>query len=158
MKIKARIIFFATVFILLTASTNSFANNESHINKLNLLAKEINNLINDLKETNKLISDVEEKNDVSRICDEADLADAYFSDLSLMTTLYDCITDNKKKEYAKKLITVHTKFICGSSVDFAAIINLSVSNMKNQNAILLSNKIKTKIREAGAYVCAMELK
>lgn len=66
-----------------------------------MLAKEINKLIKELRETNKSIFIVEEKVNVSTICDEADLADAYFSDLSLMITLYDCITDKKKKEYAK---------------------------------------------------------
>jgi len=158
MKSKTLIIITATFFILLTASSNLFADNESHINKLNMLDKEINNLIKDLRETSKLIFDAEEKVNVSKICEEADLAEAYFSNLSLMITLYDFITDKKKKEYAKKLITVHTKFVCGSSIDFAAIINLNLSNVENQNAILLGNQIRTKIREAGVYVCVMELK
>ncbi len=105
-----------------------------------------------------MISDEEEECHVSKICDEAGLAGAYFSDLALMLTLYDSITDKKKKEYAKQLITLHGKFICGSSIDFAALVNLSVSNLGNQDAVALGNRIRTKVREAGDYVCAMELK
>ena len=158
MKRKTLIITAASFFILWSAPSNLFADNESHINKLNTHDKEINDLIKNLRETGKLIFDAEEKAHVSKICDEAGLAEAYFSDLSLMITLYDSITDKKKKEYAKKLITVHTKFICGSSIDFAALINMSLSSVENQNAILLGNQIRTKVREAGDYVCVMELK
>jgi len=158
MKNKTLIIAAATFFLLLTAPSTLFADNGSHINKLNALNKEINDLVKDLRETGKLIFDAEEKAHVSKICDEAGLAEAYFSDLSLMITLYDSITDKKKKEYAKQLIKVHTKFICGSSIDFAALINMSLSSVENQNAILLGNQIRTKIRETGDYICVMELK
>jgi len=158
MKRKTLIITAASFFILWSAPSNLFADNESHINKLNTHDKEINDLIKNLRETGKLIFDAEEKAHVSKICDEAGLAEAYFSDLSLMITLYDSITDKKKKEYAKQLIKVHTKFICGSSIDFAALINMSLSSVENQNAILLGNQIRTKVREAGDYVCVMELK
>ena len=158
MKHKTLIITAAAFLILWTAPSSLSADNGSHINKLNALDKEINNLVKDLRETSKLILDEEEKAHVFKICDEAGLAEAYFSDLSLMITLYDSITDKKKKEYAKQLITVHTKFICGSSIDFAALINLSTSNVENPDAVSLGNQIRTKVREAGDYVCVMELK
>ncbi len=158
MKSKTLILTAAALFVLWTAPSSLFADNGAHINKLDALDKEIGSLVKDLRETGKSISDEEEECHVTKICDEAGLAGAYFSDLALMLTLYDSITDKKKKEYAKQLITLHAKFVCGSSIDFAALINLSASNLENQDAVSLGNRIRAKVREAGDYVCSMELK